>query len=180
VNDGAVLAIAQVGNQIVLGGSFTSVTPRGGSPIARRHLVAFDAVTGAINTAFSPEPSRQVRTLLAGPDGTVFVGGDCTSLDGEPAAHIARLRLVDGQPVPGFTATNNNGRVNDLELLGGHLVAGGAFSSVGGQPHAGFASFDVTKRPGDRRHRLARHRSVRFRGVLSAASRCDGLISRTG
>lgn len=144
VNDGAVLAIAQVGNQIVLGGSFTSVTPRGGAPVARQHLVAFDATTGVINSAFAPQPSAQVRTLVAGPDGSVFVGGDFGELNGSPAAHIARLRVSDGQPVPGFSATNNNGRVNDLELLGSHLIAGGAFSSAGGQPHAGFAAFDVT------------------------------------
>ena len=144
VNDGAVLAIAQVGNQIVLGGSFTSVTPRGGSPVARQYLVAFDATTGVLSSTFAPEPSAQVRTLVAGPDGTVFVGGDFGQVDGTPAAHIARLRVADGQPFPGFTATNNNGRVNDLELFGSRLLAGGAFSSAGGAPHAGFAAFDLT------------------------------------
>ena len=143
VNDGAVLAIEQVGSQIVLAGTFTSVTPVGGSPVARPYLVAFDAATGALNTGFAPQPDDQVRTLVAGADGTVYVGGDFRFVNGAPTAHIARLRLSDGQAVPEFEVTNNNGRVNDLEILGGHLLAGGAFTSAGSVPHAGFASFNA-------------------------------------
>ena len=49
VDDGEVDATAQVGNTIVIGGTFTSV---GG--LSRVHLAAFNATTGAISTTFAP------------------------------------------------------------------------------------------------------------------------------
>src|SRR5579875_3095470 len=47
INNGAVFTIAQVGSWIVVGGSFTSVTPRGSSTaVTRNHVLAFDANSG--------------------------------------------------------------------------------------------------------------------------------------
>ena len=66
VMDGAVLAITQVGNMVVVGGTFTSVSPSGSfndpsDDLVRRGLFAFNATTGRINTAFDPDVDGEVR-----------------------------------------------------------------------------------------------------------------------
>ena len=67
VMDGQVNAIAQVGNTIVLGGQFTSVTSADGATTYNRtNLVAFNATTGAVSTTFAPVPSGVVEALAAG------------------------------------------------------------------------------------------------------------------
>ncbi len=51
INDGVTHAIAQVGSWIVVGGTFTHVTPHGSStPVSRTYVLAFDQSTGALDT----------------------------------------------------------------------------------------------------------------------------------
>jgi len=51
VRDGVVFAIAKVGTEVFLGGSFTKVSPHGSSTTYLvNHAVAFDAATGTIDT----------------------------------------------------------------------------------------------------------------------------------
>src|ERR1700712_760355 len=53
--NGAVMALTKVGNTMIAGGTFTSVAPPGGSTGSNaNYIVAFDATTGALNTAFAP------------------------------------------------------------------------------------------------------------------------------
>src|SRR5918999_3052419 len=59
VMNGSVNAITQVGNKIIAAGTFTSVSPSGtfgstGDDLVRNRIFAFDATTGAIDTAFNP------------------------------------------------------------------------------------------------------------------------------
>ena len=56
VLDGKVAAIVQVGNKIVAGGQFTKVASAAAptTAMARSNIFAFDATTGAIDTAFAP------------------------------------------------------------------------------------------------------------------------------
>src|SRR4051812_39818754 len=65
VNDGAVRAIAQVGSTIVLGGTFTSVTPAGSSTaVTRNNILAFNATTGALSS-FAPVIDGPVDSVVA-------------------------------------------------------------------------------------------------------------------
>ena len=78
--DGAVEAMAQVGNLMVVGGSFTKVTPTAGAgagtTVTRNHLFAFNATTGALDTGFPPAVNGEVDAIVPTPDGTgVYVGG---------------------------------------------------------------------------------------------------------
>ena len=66
---GEVRAVAQIGNLIYVGGSFTSVG-YGSGTIARSHLVALDATTGLHVPGFDPRADDDVNALLRSPDGT--------------------------------------------------------------------------------------------------------------
>jgi hypothetical protein len=97
---GEVRAVAQIGNLVYVGGSFTAVGY--GSPtIARSHLVAFDAATGLHVPGFDPRADDDVNALLRSPDGTrLYAGGifnnvrGCTSCD-----RLAMLDPATGVPL---------------------------------------------------------------------------------
>src|SRR5438105_853304 len=64
VLDGEVDAVAQVGNLMVIGGTFTQVQDAsGGTTYVRPYLAAFDAATGAVDTAFAPTLDGVVSAL---------------------------------------------------------------------------------------------------------------------
>src|SRR2546423_10758192 len=92
VQDGSVDALALVGHTVVVGGDFTTVadsTER--SYLTRRSLFAYDLTTGVIS-AFAPQLDGAVSALAAGPNGTVYVGGNFHHVNG---AHQARVTQLD-------------------------------------------------------------------------------------
>ena len=145
VLDGSVKAIAQVGNEIVVGGNFTQVQDVFGGPVlTRNNLLAFDATTGAIDMAFDPEPDARVEALVPSADGTaVFVGGLFNNISGTSTKKLAKLDLATGLPVQGFK-TSVNGSVKDLTVRGNTLYIAGTFTQVKGTPHSLVAALDAT------------------------------------
>jgi hypothetical protein len=145
--DTEVDAITQVGNTVVVGGNFQNVAPAGTWPTTspQPYIVAFDATTGAINTAFAPVLDNQVLSLLPGPDGqSVYVGGKFSKVNGVAAPKLALLNLSNGTAVPGFKPPSNYNPVTDLATANGHLLLGGLFTTMGGQARAGLASLNPT------------------------------------
>ena len=120
VLDGEVLTFAQVGTTMVAGGTFTQVqASSGGTTYARPSIVAFDATTGAINTAFAPILNGQVEALLAGPvPGTVYVGGTFTTDNGVAVPNLLLLNVSNGSQVAGFTPGAITKGVATVRLLG--------------------------------------------------------------
>jgi hypothetical protein len=142
VDDGAVWSVAQVGNTMVIGGSFTSV---GGQ--SRPGVAAFDATTGTLSATFTPNVAGgQVYSVLPGPDSnSVYVGGAFTSINGQPAQYVALLNLTTGQVVPTFTPPAfDYGMVRDMAVAGNRLILGGFFAHVGGKTHNGLATLNAT------------------------------------
>jgi hypothetical protein len=147
VLDGRVYAIAQVGDRILLGGTFTAARNDSGdtSVVVRHGLLAFDAATGTIDPAFHPDPDGDVRTILAAGDGrSVYVGGDWSRIAGTSRARVARLRVADGSVVGAFDARAVTGQVRDLALSGGRLWVGGAFTRAGGRAQGALTTLDPT------------------------------------
>lgn len=145
VNNGEVDAIVQVGDTVVVGGTFTSVTPVGGTATARNYLFAFSASTGELVTGFAPTLDKSVSDLIAGPTpGTVYAGGSFTTVNGVATSHVALLSTSTGAAVSGFKAASTNGLVSTMVLRSGRLYLGGNFSSAGGKAHAGLASLNAT------------------------------------
>jgi len=145
VNDGQVNAVTQVGSTMVAGGTFSSVTPPGGSAQSRSAVVSFDAATGALRSGFHPTLNGTVQDVLPGPTaGTVYIAGNFTTVNAVAHSHVALLDVTTGALVPGFKAAPTNGVVNALTMARGRLILGGNFTSAGGVAHGGLASINPT------------------------------------
>src|SRR5829696_6315926 len=127
VIDGRVFAITQVGNTMVVGGGFAQVQPFNRSATYDfPNVVAFDATTGAINTAFNPQLDGTVEALLPGPTaGTVYVGGAFNNIGGVKAKGLVLLNVADGSRVAGFPSIPMNGVVQAIRRVGARLFVGG-------------------------------------------------------
>jgi PKD repeat protein len=145
VDNGEVDAIVQVGSTVVVGGTFSSVTPPGGSAQTRNYIFAFNATTGALISSFAPTLNGSVNELIAGPTAnTVYVGGAFTQVNGAAASHITLLNVTTGAVSGGFKAASTNGVVNTMIYRDGRLFVGGNFTKVGNVAHGGLASLNGT------------------------------------
>jgi hypothetical protein len=146
VLSGRVLAIAQVGDTMILGGTFSTVQAAAdGSPVLNRaNLLAFNATTGALSTTFVPNPDGDVYSLIPAGDGTsVYVGGGFNTISGDSAPRLARINVATGRKVPGFTPPAINGKVRTLQVRDNRLWVGGPFTHVGGRPQPALATLDA-------------------------------------
>lgn len=142
--DGAVRAVARVGDVVVLGGSFTGLwSPDGRVVQARAGLAAIDASTGAL-LPWNPGANGEVRALEASADGrSVFVGGAFTAVGGTARQRLAKVDIASGAVDTAFTAGANS-TVLALEQAGGRVFVGGYFSYLGGTPARRIGALDAT------------------------------------
>jgi hypothetical protein len=147
VNDGTVFAIAQVGPKIILGGTFTSISPQDDqiAVYTQPNVVAFDATTGTIDqTGFLPVVNGKVDTVIPGPrPHQVYIGGSFTQVDGR-AMRVALLNTNTGALAPSWHPSSINNTVSKLVLAGGRLYVAGAFTTVGVTSHEGLATVNPT------------------------------------
>ncbi|MCU0424161.1 MAG: IPT/TIG domain-containing protein [Candidatus Kapabacteria bacterium] len=133
---GFVHSVRVDGPTIYLGGNFPTV---GGQP--RNRLCAVDAVSAAPLT-WNPDLNG-VPLAIALSNGIVYAGGEFSTVNGS----TTRNKLAAFAAPPALaTATTFNPNMNDNVLAlatdGNKVYAGGAFTTVGGQPRQGFAAFD--------------------------------------
>ncbi len=126
--------IVLTNGDMVVGGGFTAL--RDGTPmnyIARWDGAAWHALGSGVGGQFAA-----VTSLLALPDGGFVAGGQFTTAGGITANRIARW---NPSPAPNGTWSSfgsgpNNGMNNDVIALArmpsGDIIAGGAFTTVGG------------------------------------------------
>ncbi len=142
VNQGKVFAVAQVGDTIVLGGTFSSVT-KNGTTFTRNRILAFDANTGAVSTTFVPTLDNTVEALADAGDGwSVYVGGRFNTVNGSTHRKVVRLNVNTGAVVNSFSPGRVNGKVKDLKLVGDEVFISGGFTKVDGQNRRKMASLD--------------------------------------
>lgn len=146
VLDGTVFSIAEVGDVIVLGGSFTQVQEAsGGQVLTRNRVVAFNKHTGAISQSFAPSFNSTVRSVVAAPDGlSVYIGGQFGTLNGSSVPKVLRLNVSSGQRVAAFSPQSIDAVVHDMKLSGDRLFISGEFSRIGSQDRAGLAELNPT------------------------------------
>ena len=130
VASGAVYKFTQVGGTMYAGGAFSSVsTPAGVSPggtFARSNIVAFSASTGVVSTTFAPSVNGEVWGMAT--DGaSLWIGGTFTTVNGTARRGIAKLNPATGAVDTAFNANLTSGKVTELALVGGRLIAGGTF-----------------------------------------------------
>ena len=152
--NGGLSALAlQPNGQIVLGGSFTSLEPnRTGIPADRADIARINA-NGTVDLSFDPSLNGVADTITVLKDGSLFVGGDFTSVQvggaaliggsfanvgGTAAPNLARLN-ADGSFDSSYLA-NADGPVNAIVALSsGSALVGGTFQNVQGQPQPNIA-----------------------------------------
>jgi len=149
VMDGAVVTMTQVGNWIVVGGTFNTVRNAGSSTdIPRRNLFAFHASTGQVSTTFAPNPNSTVYKVQAASDGTVYVGGNFTSVtSGGSTVSVSRLYKADvttGSRIAQFQPGSFNGQIRDISVTGNRLWIAGKFTHVQGQAQRALGTLNAT------------------------------------
>src|ERR671918_540275 len=143
------LAAAPGNNELFVGGEFGTL-----NGAAARKLVKLNAVSGALDPTFDVSVSAAVKDLVVN-GSRLFLAGDYTSVAGQPRGGLAAVDAgsgaLDGAVDIAFTAPRqgNEPRVETIAVTpdGTTLVAGGNFTSVGGQSRWQVALLDVGSRP---------------------------------
>ncbi|MGH3736805.1 MAG: PKD domain containing protein [Micromonosporaceae bacterium] len=143
VRNGIVYAMTVIGDTVVVGGDFGTVTEADGSGTLRQpYLFAFHRTTGQIDRSFQPALDGPVRALAPGDGGTVYAGGYFDTVNGTRQPALARLQLSDGA-LHGAIEAPLGGEVRTLARSGSYLYAGGGFGYLGDRRHAVLARLDV-------------------------------------
>jgi PKD repeat protein len=145
--DGVAWRQAVVGNTVYVVGNFSKARPPGrpaGDPteVTRSNILAYDITTGNLVTGFDHSLNAQGLEVVASPDGSrIYVGGDFTSVDGEPRSRIAAFDTATGALVPSFRPSISN-RVRALAATNTTVYAGGNFFNAGAT-RTRLAAFDA-------------------------------------
>ena len=126
-----VFAMEQVGDRVYVGGRFGDVTNEG-NRYPQRYLAAFDATTGVWIDTFVPALNGSVNALQASPDGSrLFVGGDFTTVNGQPAPALVVLDPSTGAIDTSWSGTLTGSTVvRDFDVQGPWLYVAGGFNGV--------------------------------------------------
>jgi hypothetical protein len=130
VSNGAVYKFVEAANGLMYaGGSFSEVTAASGIQpgivFKRNNLVAFNPRTGLVH-GFRPSFNGAVWALAT--DGTsLYVGGDFTTVDGQPRSRLAKFGLATGALDANFRPGLQAG-VRDAVFVNGRLIVSGIFN----------------------------------------------------
>jgi hypothetical protein len=142
--NGTAYAAVVLGSVVYVGGSFSKAVPPSGSSVPRSNLAAFCLANGNLLSSFVANLNGQVWALTT--DGSsVFVAGDFTTLNGQPANRLLRLNPLSGARVPGFNppAIPKVALALDYSGANGNVYVGGDFTLPGqGTAHSKGASFN--------------------------------------
>jgi len=86
----------QVDGKILIGGSFRTLSPNGGSAVTRNRIARLN-LDGTLDASFDPNADNDVDSIAVQADGKILLGGDFSSLSPNGGAevdrqHIARLK----------------------------------------------------------------------------------------
>ncbi|MCJ0875718.1 DNRLRE domain-containing protein [Streptomyces sp. AP-93] len=148
--NGVVWALAEAGDKVFVGGTFSTVRPPDGAAGTEQEAVNFatlDAATGApasCKLSFTVgSGTATVRALALSPDkATLYAGGYFGAVNGTAVSSLAAIDVatctVKTDFRPAFAAT-----VRALAVTGDTVYAGGDFLTVAGQPRERFAAVDA-------------------------------------
>jgi hypothetical protein len=115
-SDTRVRTILRIGNDIYLGGFFTAV-----NNLSRFNLAKVSRA-GIVDPGFVANSVDEVRSLLPGPNGTLYVAGN-----------LARILQSNGAPDPTWNTFANSTTVQSLAATENGLYVAGAFERIGNQ-----------------------------------------------
>jgi uncharacterized delta-60 repeat protein len=131
--------VVQPDGKILLGGSFTTLSPNGVT-VTRNHIARLNP-DGTLDSAFNPDANDVVYAIALQADGKILAGGLFTNIGGQMRNRIARLDDATG--LPDSFDPNANSEVYEITVQSnGKILTGGLFTSVGGQPRNFIARLD--------------------------------------
>jgi hypothetical protein len=136
-----IYVLARNGADLFIAGDFSDY-----GLVDRARLGAYALATGALDTGFAPAPDGPVNIVKGSADGqSVFVGGQFTTMAGQPHRNIAKLDLTTGVPAASFTASTDS-YVKDMAVRsdGQAVYVGGNFDNVNGSDTTKLAALDPT------------------------------------
>ncbi|HEX8248917.1 MAG TPA: carboxypeptidase regulatory-like domain-containing protein [Pyrinomonadaceae bacterium] len=130
--NGSVYSITvQPDGKILVGGTFSSVTPNGGAPFSCGDIVRLNA-NGTVDTIFNPRADGFVYTIVVQPDGRILIGGYFATLSPNGGAQVVRFRVARLNPdgtVDAAFAPNPNNSVQAIALQSdGKIIIAGYFN----------------------------------------------------
>lgn len=132
---GGVYAMAVMGGNLYVGGSFSSAGGVSASRIARWNGSAWFALGTGVTDPPTNSPSVSSLKVVGA---ELYVGGHFQRAGGIVVNHIAKWDGANWSALgTGMSGSSSTARVNDFELSGGYLYAGGIFSSAGGAASSG-------------------------------------------
>ncbi|NJP33834.1 delta-60 repeat domain-containing protein [Micromonospora thermarum] len=143
--DGETRAFAQVGSMVYVGGSFTQIRQNASAAwTTRSYLFAYDRTTGTISTTFLPVLDGPVNSLIAGPNGTLIVGGGFKTVNGVSRKNLVALNATTGAIVDSWVGRSDGGMIRDMVRHDNWLYVAGAFNWINGTAHNGLARLNFT------------------------------------
>ena len=141
--DGKVNAVRQVGDRIIVGGSFSQIEDTDGTIVAQRFLAAYNVYTGALDRSFAPDLDNQVRSIHLSEDGSaLFIGGKFNHANGYVRNKLAKLDLT-GATITAFRA-NATANVLGITVGNGKVYVTGQFVKINGVDAGYLAAVDAT------------------------------------
>ncbi len=136
--------LVQCGGTMYAVGRFTKIEWNG-TTYSRNNVFSFSATSPFRVSSWNPDANGVVNSIALSPGcSTAYLGGRFTSLHGTAVKNIAAVSAATGAVVTGFRHSAN-GRVETLLMHGGHLLAGGFFTSISGSSaHPYMASLNPT------------------------------------
>ena len=180
VLDGTVFAHEQVGDRIFVGGDFDQVQRPDGSVITQANIFAYNVNTGLLDESFRPTVNNGVFALELNPaENALYAGGRFTAWNGSFPTRVAKLS-VTGALDTSFQGSAN-AIVRSMAVNNNNVYLAGDFTTVSGQPRAGFAAINVNSGFADPNFVMNVQNSVNApelaRGIVlnSAGTRAFGL-----
>src|SRR5439155_1363260 len=97
---------------------------------------------------FDPNANGVVRVVVVQPDGKILIGGDFTTLSPNGGVAVTRNQIArlnpDGTLDTAFNPNANGPILSIAVQADGKILAGGFFTTIGGQPRNNIARLDPT------------------------------------
>jgi hypothetical protein len=145
VSNGAVNSIAVNSTHVYIGGFFTEIGVQTRNHIARIPLTSNP--TGAFDSTWNLNLNGAVNSIAVNST-HVYIGGQFTSIGGQPRNYIARIPLTSDIGEADSWNLNLNGvSVTTIALDNSNVYVGGNFTSIGGQQRNNIARIPLTSNP---------------------------------
>lgn len=123
---GSVFTIAALGNDVYVGGSFSSIGGQSRNRIAKLSAIG----AGAADPLWDPNANAIVTAITATDEG-IFIGGTFTNIGGQPRNRIAKLSATGTGAADPAWSVPLNAPIEDEAIAYGYgvLYAGGSFTN---------------------------------------------------